>query len=144
LGVLLPYLGFPVQERQGTSRWATKMLRGLKNPLYEERVRDLEIFSLEKRRLRGDLINVCKYIKAGCLESATRLFSVVSRNRIKDNRTKLEHREFHLSMRKNFFIVRVTEHWRRLPSKVVKCPSLEIFRTLLDPILCYGAFRDPM
>ena len=48
----------------------------------------------------------------------------------------LEHRKFHLNMRKNFFPVRVTEQWNRLPGEVVKSLSLEIFKTHLDTILC--------
>jgi len=39
-------------------------------------------------------------------------------------------------MRKNFFPLRVTEHWNRLPREVVEPPSLEIFKTRLDKVLC--------
>ena len=47
-----------------------------------------------------------------------------------------KHRKFLLNMRKNFFTVRVTEHWDRLPRRAVDSPSLEIFKTHLDASLC--------
>ena len=51
------------------------------------------------------------------------------------NRQKLKHRKFHLNMRKNFFPLRVTEPWNRLPREVVDSRSLEIFKTRLDELL---------
>ena len=74
------------------------MIRGLEHLFYEDRLRDLGLFSLEKRRLRDDLIAAFWYLKGVYKQEGSQLFRRVDNSRTRENGFKLKEGRFRLDI----------------------------------------------
>jgi len=110
------------------------MIRGLEHLRCEDRLRELGLFSLEKRRLWGDLIAACQYMNGAYKKDEDKLFSRACCN-TRGNGLKLKEGRFRLDIRKRFFTMRVVKHWHGLYREVVDAPCLDTFKARLDGAL---------
>lgn len=97
----------------------------------EEQLRDMVLFSVKKRCLRGGLIALYNHLKVSCGKVRVGLFCCVSH--VRGN--GLASRKVQITYYKTNFTERVVRHWTELPREVVGSPSLESFKSHLDVAL---------
>jgi len=111
------------------------MIQGLEHLCWEEGLRELGLFSLEKRRVPGDLRAAFQYLKTTYKQDEDKVFIRACSGRAGGNGFKLKGGRFRLEIRKKNFMIRVVKHWNRLPRGVVDAPFLETFKVRLDGAL---------
>jgi len=79
------------------------MIQGLEHLSCEERLRELGLFSLEKRRLQGDIRGAFRYLKGAYRKDGENIFSRACCGRTRSNGFKLREGRFRLDIRKKFF-----------------------------------------
>ena len=78
------------------------MIKGVEHLSYKGKLKEMGLFSLEKRRLQGDLTAAFLYLTGSYRKERDRLFSCVCSNRTRGNAFKLKEGSFRLDLRKKF------------------------------------------
>ena len=120
-------------ELENVQRRATKMLGVMKDLPYPERLRRLELPSLEHRRKRGDMIEVFKYLH-GSYNVQGPIFQLATDmpRKTRGSSLKLTKPRHTLNIRGNYFRNRVVNQWNELPENIVAAPTLNAFKNGLD------------
>ena len=122
-----------VDKMERVQRRFTRMLPGFQHLGYRERLNRLGLYSLERRRLRGDLIEVFKILRGTDRVDVGRLFPLrVGKIPTRGHSFRIEGQRFRGNMRGNFFTQRVVAVWNGLPVEVVEAGSILLFKSKLD------------
>ena len=114
-------------------RKANRMVKGLEKLPYEIRLKKLGICSLERRRLRGDLIETFKILTGREHVNYSKFFELADvTSGLRGHSLKLFEPRCHTTVRQNFFSLRIVDEWNKLPQDVVEAPSTNTFKNRLD------------
>ncbi|CAM4508198.1 unnamed protein product [Lepidochelys olivacea] len=116
-------------------RRATRMIPGMENLSYERRLKELGLFILTKRRLRGDMIALYKYIRGINTREGEELFQLSTSVGTRRNGYKLAIRKFRLEIRPRFLTIRGVKFWNSLPREAVGTKDISGFKTKLDKFM---------
>ena len=121
---------------ENVQKQAVRMISGLTSKEYIDRLKEIGLWTLEKRRLMFDMIQVYKFLNnVGNIElSLSKIGDTVNERintRSRSDSLNLVKKRSSLDIRKYFFTERVVEHWNRLPSDVKHAPTLRIFKNVL-------------
>ncbi|CAM5107583.1 unnamed protein product [Eretmochelys imbricata] len=123
---------FRLEEVQ---RRATRMIQGMEDLSYERRLKELGLFSLTKRRLRGDMIALYKYIRGINTGEGEELFKLGTNVDTRTNGYKLATRKFRLEIRRRFLTIRGVKFWNSLPREAGGAKDLSGFKIKLDKFM---------
>ncbi len=128
-------LQYLIKDIENVQRRATKLLPGMHDLEYEDRLRRLNLPSLAFRRIRGDMIETFKYCHQ-MYEVVKKPFELRKEFNVqtvtRDNGFKIRKEKYKSDIRGHFFGNRVVNLWNSLPFEIVNAPSVNAFKNRLD------------
>jgi len=130
-----PYLKKDIRLLEQVQKNAVRIIPGLKGDNYEDRLREIGLYSLKRRRLRGDLIEVYKMFQGISKVKLDDFFTLDGESRGRGHSKKIFKQGCRLNVRKFSFGFRVVDWWNKLPGDVVVSDSVKVFKRGLDRFL---------
>ena len=127
-----PHYHGDIEKMEKVQRKATKMIPCLRNKRYLERLEELELTTLEQRRLRGQLIETFKYLRGFTRANPAGLFDLDDNGRTRNNGQKLKIRASRTTIKQKFYPTTIVSSWNNLPANVVGANSVNTFKNRLD------------
>jgi hypothetical protein len=127
-----PYLKKNIDNIERVQHRATKLIHECRELNYEGRLAYTGLITLEKRRERGDLIQVFKLIKGLDNVDYKKFFQLVQNSKTRGHSYKLVKFRSKLNVRNKFFSQRIINSWNSLPEDVVQADSVNCFKNRLD------------
>ncbi len=124
-----------IDRLERVQRRATRMIEGYWDLSYEERLEKTGLIPLDKRRVRGDLIEVFKMMKGIDHVDFENFFKISNIKNTRGHCYKLSKQRCKGERRRNFFTQRVINHWNKLPQEVIEADSVNSFKNKLDKLL---------
>ena len=121
-----------INKIERVQRKSTKMIQGLRHNTYSQRIKSLELITLEQRRLRGQLIETFKYLRGFTTVNPSALFDLDTDKRTRNNGYKLKRKQTRSTMSFNFYTNKIVKVWNDLPWEVVNSASVNTFKNRLD------------
>ena len=136
------------EKIERVQRRATKLVKGMENKVYSERLEELKFPSLEYRRKRADVIQTYKIMNNIDIIDGKKFFKPCKEVRTRGHSKRVEKTQCKSLVRRNAFSQRMANDWNALPDAVVMSGSINQFKARLgrwwknDPIL-YRNTRSP-
>lgn len=129
-----PYLRKDIDCLEKIQHRATKLVPQLRNLDYEDRLKALNLTTLEERRARGDLIQAYKIITGKDNVNCEQFFTFRENADTRGNSMKVYKPRLKKSIlqRVNFFSIRVVNAWNALPEEVISASTVNSFKNRLD------------
>lgn len=124
-----------IQKLEKVQRRAIRMITDLRGHTYEQKLKELKLFSLGKRRIRGDIISTFRLLKGIDKLDSHVLFTPSLNIRTRGHYLKLEKTKVKTDTRKYFFSNRIVDLWNSLPIEAISCKTVSSFKHHLDKFL---------